>query len=156
MNNKIKQWIENCRELIGSLLFPTRCPVCDEILSPEEKDKGIHLACEGKLYFVQGAVCMHCGRPFGDNNPHKEYCYDCIGTGYAKESYILQGKSLFLYKGAAKKMMKFLKNPKHLILTSAHPSPLSAYNGFFGNNHFIKTNEFLKNNNREEINWIKK
>jgi uracil-DNA glycosylase len=42
---------------------------------------------------------------------------------------------------------------KHLVLTSAHPSPLSAYNGFFGNNHFIKTNEFLKDKNRGEINW---
>ena len=42
---------------------------------------------------------------------------------------------------------------KHLVLTSAHPSPLSAYNGFFGNNHFKLTNEFLKENGRDEINW---
>lgn len=42
---------------------------------------------------------------------------------------------------------------KHLVLTSAHPSPLSAYNGFFGNNHFKKTNEFLKITGRGEINW---
>lgn len=48
---------------------------------------------------------MHCGRPLGDHNPHKEYCYDCIGKGYAKESFVAQGKSLYLYKGAAKQMM---------------------------------------------------
>lgn len=42
---------------------------------------------------------------------------------------------------------------RHLVLTSAHPSPLSAYQGFFGNGHFKKTNEFLKEHNREEINW---
>ena len=42
---------------------------------------------------------------------------------------------------------------KHLVLTSAHPSPLSAYNGFFGNNHFKLTNEFLRENGRKEINW---
>lgn len=42
---------------------------------------------------------------------------------------------------------------KHLVLTSAHPSPLSAYNGFFGNGHFKKTNEFLKAHGRGEINW---
>jgi uracil-DNA glycosylase len=42
---------------------------------------------------------------------------------------------------------------KHLVLTSAHPSPLSAYNGFFGNGHFLKANEFLKSKNRGEINW---
>ena len=102
---KIKQWIKLCRELISSLLFPSRCPVCDEILEPEETDKGIHLACECKLNSIQGAVCMHCGRPLGDHNPHKEYCYDCIGKGYAKESFVAQGKSLYLYKGATKQMM---------------------------------------------------
>lgn len=42
---------------------------------------------------------------------------------------------------------------KHLVLTSAHPSPLSAYAGFFGNGHFKKANEFLKKNGRGEINW---
>ena len=42
---------------------------------------------------------------------------------------------------------------KHLVLTSAHPSPLSAYNGFFGNNHFKLANEFLKENGKKEINW---
>ena len=48
---------------------------------------------------------MRCGRPLGDSNPHKEYCYDCIGKGDTKESLIEQGKSLYLYKGAAKQMM---------------------------------------------------
>ncbi len=48
---------------------------------------------------------------------------------------------------------KFIDRSKHLVLTSAHPSPLSAYQGFFGNGHFKKCNEFLKQNNRSEINW---
>ena len=39
-----------------------------------------------------------------------------------------------------------LNNPKHLVLKAAHPSPFSAYNGFFGCKHFSKTNEFLKKN----------
>lgn len=42
---------------------------------------------------------------------------------------------------------------KHLVLTCAHPSPLSAYNGFFGCNHFKKANEFLSAHGRGEINW---
>ena len=42
---------------------------------------------------------------------------------------------------------------KHLVLTSPHPSPLSAYAGFFGNGHFKKANEFLKSKGRGEINW---
>lgn len=42
---------------------------------------------------------------------------------------------------------------KHLVLESAHPSPLSAHNGFFGNHHFSKTNEFLKAHDLPEITW---
>lgn len=42
---------------------------------------------------------------------------------------------------------------KHLILESAHPSPLSAYNGFFGNHHFSKANAFLHKCGQEEIDW---
>lgn len=48
---------------------------------------------------------------------------------------------------------KYIDQNKHLVLKSVHPSPLSAYAGFFGNNHFKKANEFLKNNNREKIDW---
>lgn len=42
---------------------------------------------------------------------------------------------------------------KHYILKAAHPSPLSAYNGFFGCKHFSKTNEILSQNGNEPINW---
>lgn len=48
---------------------------------------------------------------------------------------------------------KFIDKSKHLVLSSAHPSPLSAYQGFLGNGHFKKCNEFLKSKGREEINW---
>ncbi|HOF68525.1 MAG TPA: uracil-DNA glycosylase, partial [Ruminococcus sp.] len=42
---------------------------------------------------------------------------------------------------------------QHLVLTAAHPSPLSAFNGFFGCRHFSKANEFLKSKGIEEIDW---
>lgn len=58
-----------------------------------------------------------------------------------------------LWGGNAKAKMSLITNPNHKIFTSAHPSPLSAYNGFFGNGHFIKTNEFLIKNGIEPINW---
>lgn len=45
------------------------------------------------------------------------------------------------------------RNPKHLILEAPHPSPLSAYRGFFGCKHFSQTNEFLKANGLEPIDW---
>ena len=46
-----------------------------------------------------------------------------------------------------------ITNSKHLIIKSAHPSPFSARNGFFGSKPFSKTNEFLKQNGIEEIDW---
>ena len=46
-----------------------------------------------------------------------------------------------------------ITNPNHLVLITSHPSPFSARRGFFGCNHFIKANEFLKENNINEIDW---
>ena len=58
-----------------------------------------------------------------------------------------------LWGNFAKSKKVFITNPKHLVIESAHPSPLSARNGFFGSKPFSKTNEFLKKNGKEEINW---
>ncbi|MBQ3409563.1 MAG: uracil-DNA glycosylase [Clostridia bacterium] len=58
-----------------------------------------------------------------------------------------------LWGNFAKSKEKLLTNNKHLILTSAHPSPFSARNGFFGNNHFKMANEFLKLNGYTPIDW---
>lgn len=59
-----------------------------------------------------------------------------------------------LWGGFAKKKVKLIDGSKHHILTSGHPSPLSANRGYwFGNNHFEKTNTFLKSQNLECINW---
>ena len=61
---------------------------------------------------------------------------------------------VFILWGAyAQRKGAFIDRNKHLVLTSAHPSPLSAYNGFFGNKHFSKTNEYLKAHGKEEIKW---
>lgn len=53
----------------------------------------------------------------------------------------------------ARSKKPLIDQSKHLILESAHPSPLSAYNGFFGSKPFSKTNDFLKSHNLPEINW---
>ncbi len=57
---------------------------------------------------------------------------------------------VFLLWGSHARAKKdLIRNPRHLILESAHPSPLSAHSGFFGCGHFIKVNEFLK----DPIDW---
>ncbi|MBR4627703.1 MAG: uracil-DNA glycosylase [Ruminococcus sp.] len=58
-----------------------------------------------------------------------------------------------LWGGDAKAKKQFITNPAHLVLTAAHPSPLSAYNGFFGCRHFSKANEFLRAHGLGEIDW---
>ena len=58
-----------------------------------------------------------------------------------------------LWGGPAKTKTKLITNQNHYILSTVHPSPLSAYNGFFGCKHFSKTNEILKSLGETEIDW---
>lgn len=58
-----------------------------------------------------------------------------------------------LWGTPAKKKSKLISNPNHLILTSVHPSPLSADRGFFGSRPFSKTNEFLESVYGQSIEW---
>ena len=62
-------------------------------------------------------------------------------------------KVFILWGKEAIGLKKIIDNPKHLIIESPHPSPLSSYRGFFGSKPFSKTNEFLMKNNRKSINW---
>ncbi len=58
-----------------------------------------------------------------------------------------------LWGNYARSKKKYITNPIHCVIESAHPSPLSAHNGFFGSKPFSKTNAFLKQTNQKEIDW---
>ncbi len=58
-----------------------------------------------------------------------------------------------LWGASAKSKMSMLTNKNHLVLTAAHPSPMSSYRGFFGCKHFSKANEFLVEHGEEPIDW---
>jgi uracil-DNA glycosylase len=58
-----------------------------------------------------------------------------------------------LWGNYAKKKGVNIDQQKHLILEASHPSPFSAYSGFFGSKHFSKANTYLKQNNQDTINW---
>jgi uracil-DNA glycosylase len=91
-------------------------------------------------------------------NSHSKYGWDKFTDqvihSIAKEK---QNVVFILWGGNARKkkllIEPFVEVNQHLILESAHPSPLSAYNGFFGNGHFKSCNEFLKNHNKDQIVW---
>ncbi len=61
--------------------------------------------------------------------------------------------AFILWGAPARKKKKMITNPKHFIVESAHPSPLSAYNGFFGSRPFSKVNAFLESVGKQPINW---
>ena len=70
-----------------------------------------------------------------------------------KVSDLKEGVVFLLWGAYAQKKSVLIDAQKHLILKSAHPSPFSADRGFFGNNHFSKTNQYLKSHGKEPIEW---
>lgn len=72
---------------------------------------------------------------------------DAVNRGREHVVFLLWG-SYAIRKGA------LIDRSRHLVLTSPHPSPLSAYRGFFGNRHFSKANEYLASNGIEPIKWL--
>lgn len=72
---------------------------------------------------------------------------DAVNRGRENVVFLLWG-SYAIRKGA------LIDRSRHLVLTSPHPSPLSAYRGFFGNRHFSKANEYLVAHGKEPVKWI--
>ncbi|MCD8266766.1 MAG: uracil-DNA glycosylase [Prevotellaceae bacterium] len=64
-----------------------------------------------------------------------------------------QGLVFLLWGSPAGQKASLIDTSRHLVLRSAHPSPLSAFRGFFGNNHFKLTNEYLTSHGQEPIEW---
>lgn len=121
---------------ILNLLFPPRCPVCDEILEPEYAGKRrVHCKCEKKLIPVGSTVCMHCGRPVKET---KEYCFDC-GKKMLSQSFV-QGKALFAYQGAIRKTMYRFKY-----------SNKREYADFFAEEAVSRYGEWIRKNKIEAI-----
>jgi len=71
----------------------------------------------------------------------------------AKISEKKEGIVFLLWGSYAQRKGSVIDSTKHYILKSAHPSPLSAFQGFFGNKHFSQTNNYLLNKGLKSINW---
>ncbi len=85
---------------------------------------------------------------------HKDFGWELLTDHIIKLLNQKETPVVFILWGNfAKSKKKYITNKKHLIIESAHPSPLSAYNGFFGSKPFSKTNKFLKENNIKEVNF---
>lgn len=90
----------------------------------------------------------------GQANSHKGMGWEIFTDNVIKLLNARPEPIVFLLWGRnARDKAKLITNPAHLVLESAHPSPLSAYNGFFGNGHFKKANDFLRKTYGQEIDW---
>lgn len=89
-------------------------------------------------------------------NSHKDKGWEEFTDGIIKKISSERKNVVFLLWGAnARSKKPLIDTEKHLVLESAHPSPLSAYNGFFGNGHFIKSNEYLIKHGILPVDWSK-
>ena len=87
---------------------------------------------------------------------HKEKGWEIFTDNIIKKLNEREKPIVFiLWGGYARSKKQLITNKNHYIIESVHPSPLSAYNGFFGSHPFSKTNNFLIKNNIEPIDWGK-
>ena len=90
----------------------------------------------------------------GQANSHKGKGWEIFTDDVIKKLNKREKPMVFLLWGAnARSKKQFITNPNHLVLEAAHPSPLSAYNGFFGCRHFSKCNAFLEAHDIEPVDW---
>ena len=90
----------------------------------------------------------------GEPGSHNNFGWEIFSEAIIKKLSKSFKHLVFILWGAyAGKKSQFIDSSKHFILKSSHPSPFSARISFFGNNHFIKTNEYLKTFNKDIIIW---
>lgn len=90
----------------------------------------------------------------GEANSHRKKGWESFTDEVIKKLNEREKPVIFLLWGNnAKEKIKLITNSRHFILTTVHPSPLSASRGFMGCKHFSKTNNILKNLGLKEINW---
>lgn len=87
-------------------------------------------------------------------NSHKDIGWELLTDYIIKRLNLKNDPIVFILWGSfARSKKQYITNPRHLIIESTHPSPFSAYNGFFGSHPFSKTNDFLIKNGVDPINW---
>lgn len=121
-------------------------------------DLGVTMPSNGELtgWARQGVLLLNTVLTVraGQPNSHKDKGWEFFTDRVISELNKKEQPVVFLLWGAnAEKKARIITNPKHYKLITVHPSPLSAYRGFFGCRHFSKTNELLKKNGIPEIKW---
>ena len=122
------------------------------------EDIGMDIPAHGELtkWANQGVLMLNTVLTVrsGEANSHKGMGWEIFTDKVIETLNNREKPIVFILWGAnARRKKELITNPQHKIFETAHPSPLSAYNGFFGCRHFSKTNEFLMSIGEDEIDW---
>lgn len=133
-------------------------PSLVNIFKEIEADLGIKRPSHGCLehWARQGVLLLNTALTVreGSPNSHKNKGWEIFTDKVISHLNSREAPLVFMLWGAnAKAKHALITNPQHLVLKAAHPSPLSAHNGFFGCKHFSQANDFLKSKGAEPIDW---
>lgn len=133
-------------------------PSLKNIYKEIESDLGIKMSDSGNLikWASQGVLLLNNVLTVREHeaNSHKKCGWEYVTDSVVKALNERSEPVIFVFWGNnAKQKEKLVTNPWHIILKAPHPSPLSAYHGFFGCRHFSLINEYLVKMNKKEINW---
>ena len=133
-------------------------PSLQNIFKELESDLGIPFPEHNSLkpWAKQGVLLLNAVLTVEEHKPtsHKDQGWEIFTDAVIKKLNERDKPIVFILWGAyARSKKNYITNPIHLVIESAHPSPFSARNGFFGSKPFSKTNDFLKKNGIKEIDW---
>ena len=133
-------------------------PSLQNIYKELETDLGIKPNAQGDLtkWAKEGVLMLNAVLTVTKDSPasHRMLGWERLTDYVVKALNEKDGPVVFILWGNfAKEKSKYITNPKHLVIKSAHPSPFAARSGFFGSKPFSKTNDFLRQNGIKEIDW---
>lgn len=133
-------------------------PSLKNIYKELHDDLGIEIPNTGNLesWAKEGVLLLNSVLTVEKDKPasHKNIGWETFTDSIIKKLNERDKPIVFILWGNfAKSKKELITNPKHLVLTSSHPSPFSVNYGFFGSKPFSKTNEFLRKNGIKEIDW---
>jgi uracil-DNA glycosylase len=121
-----------------------------EFDTPVSKDPDLSRWAKQGVLLLNASLTVRSGMA----NSHQDYGWhtftDAVIRAISSET---EHVAFMLWGSFAGKKAEFIDEKKHLVLRSAHPSPLSAHRGFLGNGHFKRANEYLEAHGREAIDW---
>ena len=133
-------------------------PSLQNIFKEMESDLGIPFPTSNSLipWAEEGVLLLNTVLTVQESHPasHKDIGWEQFTDEVIKKLNEKETPVVFILWGNfARNKKKLITNPNHYVIESAHPSPFSAYNGFFGSRPFSKTNAFLKSQGLKEIDW---